>query len=56
MSDIDPTFVEGLSLRDYYAGLIMQGIAARDKKLDYKDAQLAFSVADLMLEVRDGNT
>jgi hypothetical protein len=56
MDNVDATFVEGISLRDYYAGLAMQGIVARDKNVSDEDIERAFFIADKMMEVRDANS
>ena len=43
----------GLSLRDWFAGLAMQGMHTRDPELDFGDiAELAYEQADAMIETR----
>jgi len=51
--DVDPTFVEGLSLLDYYFGLVMQGKASYDKNLTAPDIENAMWVANKMMEARE---
>lgn len=52
----DPTFIPGLTLRDWFAGMALQGLLASDKKLHITDAcSQAYELADLMLEARDAD-
>jgi len=52
----------GMSLRDWFAGMAMQGILAADSvvragRMDwpYTIARGAYQIADIMLEVREAN-
>lgn len=54
--DVDPTFVQGLTLQQYYFGVIMQGVASRDKNIDYSEVVEAYNIAKIMLEVADADS
>ena len=44
---------EGITLRDHFAGLAMQGVLAMDDDIDYKYiSSVAYIMADAMLEER----
>ena len=44
---------KGMTLRDYFAASIMQGMLSRPKSIDPKhDAEFAYMMADAMLKAR----
>lgn len=44
----------GMDLRDWFAGMAMQGIISRDnRKFDLYDVPLCYQVADEMMKVRE---
>ena len=52
----DSTNQYGMDLRDYFAGLAMQGMLANSQQQEYFDdniAHLAYSLADAMMKARD---
>ena len=45
---------EGISLRDHFAGLAMQGVLAMDDDIDFKYiSSVAYNMADAMLAERE---
>ena len=45
---------EGISLRDHFAGLAMQGVLAMDDDIDFKYiSSVAYGMADAMLAERE---
>ena len=52
--DLREDLREGISLRDHFAGLAMQGVMAMDDDIDYKyTSSVAYRMADAMLEERE---
>jgi hypothetical protein len=45
---------KGMSLRDYYAGQALAGLAAQVNMPDNDYARMAFKIADAMLAAREG--
>jgi hypothetical protein len=43
---------EGMSLRDWFAGQALAGIAANESYSEKQTAEFCFQIADLMIEVR----
>ena len=51
--DLREDLREGISLRDHFAGLAMQGVLAMDDDIDFKYiSSVAYGMADAMLEER----
>ena len=49
----------GMTLRDYFAAKVIQGICASGPSIDFSDDRLAsdaYQIADAMLKVRNGDS
>jgi hypothetical protein len=47
-------YVEGMTLRDYFAAKAMQGYVGQGKSYDFADiAQASYRLADVMLKARE---
>lgn len=50
----DPTFIPGLELRDWFAGMALQGLLANNKHLNPVEIAIeSYEIAQRMLEVRN---